>query len=59
MIQLSSDGVVLEIYLDHKFQWLQEGLNCEPLAYEVLPNVRMSYEVVTKNLPSSYELITK
>ena len=53
MIQLSSDGVVLEIYLDHKFQWLQEGLNCEPLAYEVLPNVRMSYEVVTKNLPSS------
>ena len=22
------DGVVLEIYLDHKFQWPQEGLNC-------------------------------
>ena len=28
------DGVVLEIYLDHKFQWPQEGLNCEFLAYE-------------------------
>ena len=23
------DGVMLEIYLDHKFLWLQEGLNCE------------------------------
>ena len=30
------DGVVLEIYLDHKFQWLQEGLNFESLAYEVV-----------------------
>ena len=30
------DGVVLEIYLDHKFQWPQEGLNCEFLAYEVV-----------------------
>ena len=28
------DGAVLEIYLDHKFQWSQEGLNCESLAYE-------------------------
>ena len=28
------DGVVLETYLDHKFQWPQEGLNCESLAYE-------------------------
>ena len=28
------DGVVLEIYLNHKFQWPQEGLNCESLAYE-------------------------
>ena len=27
------DGVVLEIYLDHKFQWPQECLNCESLAY--------------------------
>ena len=26
------DGAVLEIYLDQKFQWLQEGFNCEPLA---------------------------
>ena len=30
------DGVVLKIYLDHIFQWPQEGLNCEPLAYEVV-----------------------
>ena len=30
------DGVVLEIYLEHKFQWPQEGLNCEFLAYEVV-----------------------
>ena len=30
------DGVVLETYLDHKFQQLQEGLNCESLAYEVV-----------------------
>ena len=26
------DGVVLEIYSDHKFQWPQEGLNYESLA---------------------------
>ena len=26
------DGVVLEISLDHKFQWPQVGLNCEYLA---------------------------
>ena len=30
------DGVVLVIYLDHKFQWPQEGLDCESLAYEVV-----------------------
>ena len=30
------DGVMLEIYLDHKFQWPQEGLNCESLAYDVV-----------------------
>ena len=29
------DGVVLEIYLDHK-KWTHEGLNCESLAYEVV-----------------------
>ena len=29
------DGVVLEIYLDAKFQWPQEGLDCESLAYKV------------------------
>ena len=33
---LICDGVVLEIYLDHKFQWPQEGLNCESLAYQVV-----------------------
>ena len=30
------DGVVLEIYLDHKFQWQQEGLNCETIACEIV-----------------------
>ena len=30
------DGAVLEIYLDHKFQWPHEGLNCESLGYEVV-----------------------
>ena len=30
------DGALLEIYLDHKFQWPQEYLNCESLAYEVV-----------------------
>ena len=30
----NSSGVVLEIYLDHKYQWPQEGLNCESVAYE-------------------------
>ena len=25
------DGVVLEIFMDHKFQWPHEGLNCEIL----------------------------
>ena len=30
------DGFVLKIYLNHKFQWPQEGLNFENLAYEVV-----------------------
>ena len=30
------DGVLLENYFYHKFQWSQEGLNCESLAYEVV-----------------------
>ena len=30
------DGVLLENYFDHKFQWPQEGLNCESLAYELV-----------------------
>ena len=30
------DVAVLEIYLDHKFQRPQEGLNCESLTYEVV-----------------------
>ena len=33
---VNCDGAVLEIYLNHKFQWPQEGLNCESLAYEVI-----------------------
>ena len=30
------DGVMLEIYLDHKFQWPQESVNCESLAYKFI-----------------------
>ena len=30
-------GAVLEIYLSHKFQWPLGSLNCESLAYEVVP----------------------
>ena len=30
------DGVALEIYLDHKFQWPQDYLNCESLSYKVV-----------------------
>ena len=33
---LNCDGVVLKIYLDHNFQWPQEGLNSKFLAYEVV-----------------------
>ena len=33
---LNCDGAVLEIYLNRKFQWPQKGLNCEPLAYDVV-----------------------
>ena len=30
------NSIVLEIYLDHKFQRPQKGLNSESLAYEVV-----------------------
>ena len=30
------DGVVLDNYLDHKFQWPKEGFKCESLAYKVV-----------------------
>ena len=30
------DGAALEIYLESKFQWPQEGLNYESIAYEVV-----------------------
>ena len=33
---INYDGAVLEIYLNHKFRWPQEGLNYESLAYEVV-----------------------
>ena len=33
---INFDGVVLKIYLDHKFQWPQEDLNYESIAYEVV-----------------------
>ena len=29
---------MLEIYLDKKLHWPQDGLNCESLVYEVVPN---------------------
>ena len=29
-------GVVLQLYLDHKFHWPQEGLSCELLVYKVV-----------------------
>ena len=34
--KLDNNGIVLEIYLDHKCQWPQEGLNCKSLAYTVV-----------------------
>ena len=33
---VNCDGDVLEIYLDHKFQWPQQVLNCKHLAYDVV-----------------------
>ena len=33
---LNCDGVVLEMYLDHKFQWPQKGLNRESIEYDVV-----------------------
>ena len=30
------DGVMLKIYLEHTFQWPQERLNYESLAYKVV-----------------------
>ena len=36
MTDNNCDGVMLEIYYDHKFHWPQEGLNYESLAYEVV-----------------------
>ena len=32
----SCDGAMHEIFLNHKFQWPQEGLNSEFIAYEVV-----------------------
>ena len=46
------DGVVLEIYLDHKFQWPQEGLNYECLAYEVVNPLSHKYLNIYKFLDS-------
>ena len=36
MLKTEYDSLTLEIYLDHKFQWSQEDLSCESLAYEVV-----------------------
>ena len=33
---LNCNDVVLEIYLDHKFQLPQEGWKCESLSYKVI-----------------------
>ena len=35
-IRSKCDGAVINIHLDHKLQWPQEGLSCEPFAYEVV-----------------------
>ena len=35
-LNIYCDGVVLEIYLDYKFNWPQGGLNYDSLAYEVI-----------------------
>ena len=48
IITENCDGVVFEIYLDHKFQLTQEGLNCESLAYEVVPLCNISSQDVSK-----------
>ena len=32
----NSDGVVLEIYFDHKLKWPEEGMNYKSLEYEVV-----------------------
>ena len=40
------DGVVLEIYLDNNFQWPQEDLNCESLAYKVATQPTRPKEVI-------------
>ena len=42
------DGVVLEIYLDHKFQWPQEDLNCESSATNEIKNIEKTVEFIFK-----------
>ena len=39
------NGVAHEIYLHHKLQWPQDGLNWESLAYEIRPNGLSNYLV--------------
>ena len=49
---------MIEIYLDHKFQWPQEGLNCESLGYEVgLGNYFVSKRFAVQTLMWSLEFV--
>ena len=42
------NGVVLEILMNHKFQWPQEGSNCEHLTYNAVaqPTRVIAYELL-------------
>ena len=44
------DGVVLEIYLDHKFQWPQEGLNSKSFVYETACSFTIRLFIVYRSL---------
>ena len=48
------DGVMLEIYLDHRFQWPREVLNCEsPSQFETWLKVEVSQLVIVISFLSS------
>ena len=39
---------MLEIYLDHKFQWQYEVLKCESLAYDVVVSKPQALKTLVK-----------